>query len=444
VNLTLTGFSGRTVRTKESKKKLSTAIERGHKTVSKMKKKIFIAIAVSLYLMPFGATAQDESPNVSPVTLQQKKDAPARESTSTDRQKYRHRLLIGASYGYDFPLKSVDGGEWDRPKDGYSIYLNYLFLPHIGVTADIRPGRYTGWFIGPMYSTVIDKRGLFEFDFKPRIGKVDADMKFDIGTSVRVNFSKHFSFSGNIDFFPNSIDATDYIWNGEIVSQEKSSIINLSAGIVYRPNHAVTVRKSDAADEWLYRSKTNRFGIKAGVNFASITECTIKSGTNRITVDGGSTTAFHVGLFDNYSFTDLLGIQVEGLFSMQGNGRNKLSYIHLPVLLDVRAARNFSFLVGPQIGVNVSKPETFDDRYELRLSTDGISFEELNRISGTNETNAVDFAVVFGAQYTFGKHLVAGARYNLGLTPVRKFDGRNITTSGYNNRVFQLSLGWLF
>ncbi|MDR1525101.1 MAG: hypothetical protein LBS79_07620 [Tannerella sp.] len=30
--------------------------------------------------------------------------------------------------------------------------------------------------------------------------------------------------------------------------------------------------------------------------------------------------AFHIGLFDNYSFTNRFGLQVEGLFSVQGFG----------------------------------------------------------------------------------------------------------------------------
>jgi hypothetical protein len=41
--------------------------------------------------------------------------------------------------------------------------------------------------------------------------------------------------------------------------------------------------------------------------------------------------------------------------------------------------------------------------------------------------------------------LVIDARYNFGLTPVRTFkDMNSVTVSGYSNRVFQVSAGWMF
>jgi hypothetical protein len=200
----------------------------------------------------------------------------------------------------------------------------------------------------------------------------------------------------------------------------------------------------DGASEWLYRGKTNRFGIKAGLNLASTTDCTVKSGRNTVEIYGGKRTAFHVGVFDNYSFTDRFGVQVEALYSIQGD-EDRLSYVNLPVLMDIRPARNLGILVGPQMGVNVSKPELYDDSYLITISSDGVSTGDLSALARNNETAAVDFALVFGARYTLLNHLVIDARYNLGLTPVRTFKSINSTTvSGYHNRVFQASIGWLF
>jgi hypothetical protein len=151
-------------------------------------------------------------------------------------------------------------------------------------------------------------------------------------------------------------------------------------------------------------------------------------------------------LFGNYSQVANIvsGLQVEGLFSVQGNEDNKLSYISVPVLPDLRLARTFSILAGPQISLNVSKPDEYDDRYTVADSSEGRLFEELYEIADNNEIAPIDFGFAFGAQYTITKHLVIGARYNLGLTPVRTFKEITVDVSGYANRVIQLSAGWLF
>jgi hypothetical protein len=179
------------------------------------------------------------------------------------------------------------------------------------------------------------------------------------------------------------------------------------------------------AQESTSGSKANRFGIKAGLNFASISDCSIKSGSNTIDIEGGKITiGFHAGLFDNYSFNRLFGLQVEALFSMQGNKKGKLSYINVPVLLELKPVQNLGILAGPQIGLNVVHPDKYDDTYSVSVSD--ISFDELLRISGSHET-------------------ALGARYNLGLTNIRTFESaKNVNVSGYANRVIQLSLGWLF
>jgi opacity protein-like surface antigen len=198
------------------------------------------------------------------------------------------------------------------------------------------------------------------------------------------------------------------------------------------------------AQESVSGGKANRFGIKAGLNLASISDCSIKAGSNTIDIEGGKTTVgFHAGLFDNYSFNRLFGLQVEALFSMQGNKKSKLSYINVPVLLELKPVQNLGILAGPQIGLNVVHPDKYDDTYNLTANE--ISFDELRKISGSHETAKFDIGVVVGVQYTVTNNLVIGARYNLGLTNIRTFESvKNVNVSGYANRVIQFSAGWLF
>jgi hypothetical protein len=383
-----------------------------------MEKKVLAVIAASIIILaPFGASAQESQD----LTIQQQGDL-AQESTLTTEKNRRQKILIGLNFGNSYRLKTG--------KKNYTggINIDYLFSPHFGISSAISifDGGSGGYFIGPMFSTAIDRKERFEFDVKPKIGYGSGDDEenhifFDIGASLRLNLGNHFSLSGNFDLYPGIIEWPD----------EKSPVIAFSLGAAYRFNPA---KRKDAHDEpeWIYRSKTNRFGIKAGYNQANTISGTIEVDGNTIEIYGSGRSAFHVGLFDNYSFTNRIGLQVEGLFSVQGNENNKLSYINVPVLLDWRVARTFSILAGPQIGLNVSNPDSYKER---------LSFVEIQTLDA--QTSPVDFGFAFGPQFTIAKHLVAGARINLGLTPVRTFKGAT-NVSGYTNSVLQLSAGWLF
>jgi hypothetical protein len=192
----------------------------------------------------------------------------------------------------------------------------------------------------------------------------------------------------------------------------------------------------------LMAQKSNHFGVKAGLNFASTTTGSIQLGSAVVEIEGSKMTGFHLGLFDNYSFSRRLGLQVEALFSAQGNETDKLSYINVPVLLELKPVKNLGILVGPQVGINVVKPDGYDGSYYV--SGNSISFDALRRISDSNKIVPIDAGIVLGAQYTLLEHLVAGVRYNFGLTSIRTFDGANANISGYENRVIQFSIGWLF
>jgi opacity protein-like surface antigen len=209
-----------------------------------------------------------------------------------------------------------------------------------------------------------------------------------------------------------------------------------------------------------------RFGVKAGLNLSSLSD--IEASALGVTVKFEEREAmavgFHAGGFVNFSFGQYIGLQPEVLFSMQG-GRQKvsaallsmvpagaipagvnlstdysLSYINIPVLLDIKPFANFSILVGPQFGFNIYKSAN-DGSETLSGSEFEKSFES---VFGENALNDFDFAVVGGLQYTFIEHLTIGVRYNFGLTNMCSTKLSDADVKGWKNNVIQISVGWAF
>ena len=89
------------------------------------------------------------------------------------------------------------------------------------------------------------------------------------------------------------------------------------------------------------------FGVKAGVNIASITGDDVDELSSR--------TGIHLGLIAEFGMTDILAIRPELNFSMQGadisepgfDGNFKLNYLNIPVMLQVDIADGFYFEAGP-------------------------------------------------------------------------------------------------
>jgi hypothetical protein len=102
-------------------------------------------------------------------------------------------------------------------------------------------------------------------------------------------------------------------------------------------------------------------------------------------------------------------------------------------------------LVGPQFGLNIYKSLTAEGE---TISGSDFDNDYLKEEFGTNPFKSLDVAVVLGVQYTFIEHLNIGLRYNLGLTNSISGsvveEGVKEEFKGWKNRVFQLSVGWVF
>ena len=172
-----------------------------------------------------------------------------------------------------------------------------------------------------------------------------------------------------------------------------------------------------------------RFGIKAGVNLASVTNNNTEGKTNLV--------GFAAGLMADFSFSDLISLHPEVLFSQKGvkykgGGRYtggstaqvRTNYVDVPLLLRVKADGLF-FEAGPQVGFLASR------KFEIDNTTIGTS---------TNGTRKVDVGYIAGVGYQLPQGLELGVRYNGGISDLSDPSIGAKT----RNSVFQFQLGYLF
>lgn len=165
-----------------------------------------------------------------------------------------------------------------------------------------------------------------------------------------------------------------------------------------------------------------KFGVKAGVNFATIT------GDATDNVD--TRTDFHIGAVVEIPLFDKLSLQPEWIYSSQGavdmDDKLKLDYINLPVMVKFYVLEWFSLETGPQVGLLMGE----------KLEVDGQS-EEISEY-----TSSIDFGFNFGLGFKLENGLNFAARYNLGLTNIWDFEDSNDLKN--QNNVIQLSIGYMF
>jgi len=154
------------------------------------------------------------------------------------------------------------------------------------------------------------------------------------------------------------------------------------------------------------------FGIKAGANFASISDATGLS--NR--------TGFQFGIFAGAKLNDNLGIQGDLLYSQQGAevdpDKIDLNYVNVPVVIKYFVAEGLNIQLGPQFGFIVD---------------DNISEVFGNLV----EAESFDLTGVAGIGYDFPMGIRAEARYNFGFTDI-------IKDSKGKNSVVSLAVGYSF
>lgn len=167
------------------------------------------------------------------------------------------------------------------------------------------------------------------------------------------------------------------------------------------------------------------YGVKGGLNLSNL----------RGDLDTDLRFSFHGGVYGNYMFSDLWGVQAELLYSGQGaedednsDIEYQLSYLNLPILAKYYVTEAFSIELGPQFGFLLDSDTDVDDDSEI--DTDDLYKD-------------FDFSVAAGLNYELEMGLNFGARYNFGVTDnadSEAFFGNDAV----RNSVMQVSVGYTF
>jgi len=160
-------------------------------------------------------------------------------------------------------------------------------------------------------------------------------------------------------------------------------------------------------------------GLKGGVNLADYYD--------KVTTDGART-AFFIGGLAHIHLTPTIAIQPEVVYSAQGakikSGTDKIDYINIPVLFQYMFHGGFRLETGPQLGILTNA------KFESSNGTE---------VSLKSSVKSSDFGWAFGAGYLTSSGLGIDARYNMGISNIRKPN-----EVAEKNRVWQLGLFYQF
>jgi len=187
-----------------------------------------------------------------------------------------------------------------------------------------------------------------------------------------------------------------------------------------------------------------QFGIKAGVNFANV--------TNASEINSGSESGFMAGIFLAPPSTGVMGFRTELIFSRQGysyktntnTGVVNLDYILLPQLMQINITKFFSIQLGAQMAFLINA------KADSSTSSGGSSpYGEIMDVY-----NKFDYGFAGGIEIHPFKGLLVGARYNISLGNLYKDPSSYEMNGGQppsfipavdvKNNVLQIFAGWIF
>lgn len=166
------------------------------------------------------------------------------------------------------------------------------------------------------------------------------------------------------------------------------------------------------------------FGVKGGLNFSTLG----KSDLGYV-----SRLGYHFGGTAEFITTPFFSIQTELVYSLQGAATDRsrevylnYHYLNIPLLAKAYFYEDASFEIGIQYGY-------------LLKAVDKSDYYTQDR---SEDVNSNDFSAVFGLTYKLDEKFFFSLRYNLGISNTAKQD--IVYEKRYTNRVFQLSLGYIF
>jgi hypothetical protein len=187
-----------------------------------------------------------------------------------------------------------------------------------------------------------------------------------------------------------------------------------------------------------------QFGIKAGVNFANV--------TNASDINSGSESGFMAGIFLAPPSKGGMGFRTELIFSRQGysyktntnTGVVNLDYILLPQLMQINITKFFSIQLGAQMAFLINA--------KADSTTSSGSSSPYGEIM--DFYNKFDYGFAGGIEIHPFKGLLVGARYNISLGNLYKDPSSYEMNGGQppsfippvdvKNNVLQIFAGWIF
>ena len=185
-----------------------------------------------------------------------------------------------------------------------------------------------------------------------------------------------------------------------------------------------------------------QIGLKAGLNFANV--------TNASSINGSSQSGFHVGILLAPPSKKIIGSRTELLYSRQGydyktgstTGSVSLDYIMLPQFMTINITKYFQIQLGGQMSYLLNA------KADSTTSTGNPSFDKI-----MDYYNRFDYGVGGGVEIHPVAGLLIGARINISLSSLYK---DYMTPSGtgtppsfvpkvdVKNNLFMISAGWIF
>jgi hypothetical protein len=173
--------------------------------------------------------------------------------------------------------------------------------------------------------------------------------------------------------------------------------------------------------------KTVSFGVKGGVNFATVNGDDIDSPDSR--------TSFHVGALVEVPVSDMFSVQAEALYSGKGfdfdyegsdgdKAELQLDYIDVPVLAKFYLTEGLSLEAGPQLSFLIN------EELDVNPNSDSGDLD-------LDEAESIDLGLAGGLSFQTNFGIFATGRYIYGLSDVYK-------DVDIHNSTFQIGIGYKF
>ena len=171
---------------------------------------------------------------------------------------------------------------------------------------------------------------------------------------------------------------------------------------------------------------SERFGIKGGLNYSTVTKGDFNEGAD-------PRTSYYLGFYGEVPLIrKVLSLQPEILYSRQGFETNysdllgnnykqeyRIDYINLPILAKIHIGKIFSVEAGPQFGFKINE-----------------KIKSENSATFNNDVTSFDTALAGGVSFNIDDFLIS-ARYTYSVNEV-------IKNTDSKNSVFQLGIGFNF